>query len=216
MGRPSGFIGHWAGKGKWIVKPNKKKNVEGIKGTGEFQKRSVMIEVTSFCGWNMISDLVKNNDKDTSLLVLSLFKTGGRISEVLSLTTEQFEITDDWLFIHNLPVLKKRVKTFKTTHRDVAIVSSEQLNDMLLSQLPEEGKLFNFKYDKAYKMITQLEGNWFPHRFRAERARQLIRDYGFDALLLKQYFNMERIDTPLSYANPDFEAVKRQMLIRGK
>jgi hypothetical protein len=62
------------------------------------------------------------------------------------------------------------------------------------------------------KAPDEKHGPWFPHRFRAERARQLVRDYGFDALLLKQFFNMARIDTSLTYANPNFEAVKKAML----
>ena len=197
MGRTKGFTGYWA--------------------THTFHKRSVMDEVTFFCGWDVLSDLVENNlekNKDVSLLVLCLFKTGGRINEVLPLRREQFEETPEWLYIHNLPVLKKRSKTFRATHREVAIPIDEPLNDVLLSLLPAEGKLFNFKYGKAYKLITALEGNWFPHRFRAERARHLIRDYGFDALLLQQYFNMGRIDTALTYASPEFEAVKLKMLSR--
>jgi integrase len=160
----------------------------------------------------VLEHLVIDNE-DVSLLILCLFKTGGRIGEVLPLTRNQFETTDDFLYVHNMIVLKKRKTSTVATRREVAIPIGERLNDLFLSLLPTEGKLFDFKYGKAYKMICSLDdGSWFPHRFRAERARQLIRDYKFDALLLQQYFNMEEIDTPLTYARPDLEAVKLKML----
>lgn len=192
--------------------------------------RSVVNEVTRFCGFNELENLLVSIESDvkpsyiepTKLLVLCLFKSGGRISEVLSLNTRQFETTNDFLFIHNMPVLKKRSTRQIDVFRDVPILMTEELTDKLLSLLPNDGRLFDFKYNKAYKLIASLEqrpdekhGAWFPHRFRAERARQLIRDHGFDALLLKQFFNMSRIDTPLTYANPTFEAVKTKMLSRA-
>ena len=135
--------------------------------------------------------------KPTKLLVLCLFKSGGRINEVLSLNARQFETTNDFLFIYNMPVLKKRSTRQIDILRDVPILLAEELTDKSLSLLPNDGRLFHFQYNKAIKLLHHLEerpdekhGAWFPHRFRAQRARQLIRDYEFDALLLKQFFNM--------------------------
>jgi hypothetical protein len=178
--------------------------------------RSVEDSIKVFCGWPRLEKLVEEQDnKIVKLLILSLFKTGARCNEALTLYREQIEVTEARVKAIDMPVLKRHLKI--VPYRTVPIRLDERLTDQWVDLMPDEGKFFDFKYDKAYKIIRSLEtlegvkGPWWPHRFRAERARQLVKDYGFDALLLKQFFQMARIDTPLFYANPDLAAVEAKM-----
>ena len=103
--------------------------------------RSVVNEVTRFCGFNELENLLESCETDvkpsyikpTKLLVLCLFKSGGRINEVLTLNTRQFETTNDFLFIHNMPVLKKRSTRQIDVFRDVPIPMTEELTSSLIS-----------------------------------------------------------------------------------
>lgn len=174
-------------------------------------------EVKVFCGWPTLRKLSGNCDETSRLLVLSLFKTGGRISEVLTLNREQCDYVGNYFDVIDMPVHKRHLSYVPT--RTVPILISEPLTEEWISVLPEQGRFFKFKYAKAYKIVRELQrpldkphGPWYPHRFRAERARQLVRDYGFDALLLKQFFSMARIDTPIHYASPELAAVKSKMV----
>jgi|GEM_PF-5952337 len=179
--------------------------------------RSVDKLVFSFCGWDRLENLVQSQDnKVVKLLILSLFKTGARANEVLTLKGEQIVSKKGRLFVVNMPVLKRHLSTVPV--RTVPIPIEERLTRSWINLMPSEGKFFDFQYKKAYKIIHDLEskdgkkGPWWPHRFRAERARQLVEDYDFDALLLKQFFEMARIDTVLHYASPNLRAVEKAMM----
>jgi len=156
--------------------------------------RSVEKIIKVFCGWDTITDLVEPQEENVKLLILSLFKTGGRCSEILTLYREQIDVTETRVRVIDMPVLKRHLS--KTTYRTVPIRIDEALTKLWVDLMPNKGKFFDYKYDKAYKFIRNLDsvegkkGPWWPHRFRAERARQLVKDYSFDALLLKQFFNM--------------------------
>jgi len=176
-----------------------------------------MRDIKVFCGWSKLKNVFNTCSLDiTKLLFLTLFKTGGRCNEVLTVTREQCDIVDEYITVIDMPVLKRHLSYVPM--RTVPVILDEQLTTEWINLMPAEGKFFDFKYDKAYKLMRDLEkpktakhGPWYPHRFRAERARQLVRDYKFDALLLKQFFDMARLDTPIHYANPSLEAVKRAM-----
>ncbi len=178
--------------------------------------RSVERSIKTFCGWPKITDLVESQDnKIVKLLILSLFKTGARCSEALTLSKEQIEVTEARVRVIDMPVHKRHMSI--VPYRTVPCRVDERLTDEWLDLMPEQGKFFDFKYDKAYKLVRNLDslegtkGPWWPHRFRAERARQLVRDYNFDALLLRQFFEMSSMDTVLHYASPDLAAVEAKM-----
>lgn len=181
----------------------------------EYGHRNVFDEVYEFCGFKALATLLKECPKDeTKLLVLSLFKTGGRISEVLTLEGKQIRSDDRWVYVRRMPVLKRRAGEF----RDVVFPLDEPLTEDWVSLMPSNESFFQYKYDKYYKDICNLQkpegsthGPWFPHRFRAERARQLMKDYNFEVTHLQRFFNMARTDTPVEYVRPHIEDLKRLM-----
>jgi len=191
----------------------------------EYGHRSVKKIVKRFCGWKKLYRLYNDSPDDTSkLLWLSLFKTGGRISEVLTLEREQIEEKGDFILVLDMPVLKiwkkkGNVKVRQDVTRTVPIYRYEPLSEEWIELMPDEGKFFSFQYDKAYKIIRDLQkkpdekhGEWFPHRFRAERARQLVRDYGYDALELKTFFGWRRMAMPEHYAQPHLKQLEDRIL----
>jgi len=84
-------------------------------------------------------------------------------------------------------------------------------SDILPSRIRrnEEGLLFPFKYDWLYKHITRLFGGtkeerkknegWWPHRYRAERATQLVVEYDFDTYRLLRFFGWSSAEITLRY-----------------
>ena len=161
-------------------------------------------------------------------LVSSLFETGGRATKVLGLKEKQFTLPENYsrdskpsIHISNMIVLKKPKPTF----RQVAFPAIESLASPLIIYvkfvrdrsplLPdrvrrnENGLLFPYKYDWLYKHITRLFGGtkeerkqnqgWWPHRYRAERASQLVVEYDFDTYRLLRFFGWSSAEITLRY-----------------
>lgn len=169
----------------------------GHRSVGSFKK---------FCGWTRLKRSLRKLDYTTKFLVLSLFKTGGRCTETLTLNREQIDIMSSFLHVIDMPVYKRHLSYIPD--RTVTIYMNEDLTDEWISMFPTRGKFFDFKYDKAYKLIREIQrpeketkGPWFPHRYRAERARQLVRDYKYDQMLLKAFFGWARDSTAENYAD---------------
>jgi len=65
----------------------------------------------------------------------------------------------------------------------------------------KEGQLFDFKYGKLYKTVVGIDKDWFPHRFRGERASQLVTETGINPiLLLMKWFGWTSEKMPAHYA----------------
>jgi len=121
--------------------------------------------------------------RDRCLMAL-LFLTAGRISEVLSLTHEQFDFQADpnFVIIRNM-ILVKRLKTRKgkpvkhTTspiRDEVALPLSGPLskftvlvNEYVQSLTDPEAKLFNFGRRRAWQIVRHVTGKWC-HWFRSQ------------------------------------------------
>lgn len=169
-----------------------------------------------FCGWTRLRKSLRNIDSETKLLVLSLFKTGGRCTEVLTLNRDQVDIMSDFVHVIDMPVYKRHLDYVPT--RSVTIYIHEPLTEEWIDLLPQ-GEFFDYKYDKAYKLIRDIQkpenknhGEWFPHRYRAERARQLVRDYKYDFGLLNEFFGWAREATGKIYAYPGIQAQEDRIL----
>jgi integrase len=57
----------------------------------------------------------------------------------------------------------------------------------------KNAKLFNISYNRAYRIIKKagekIGEDFPPHRLRAERATQLVLEYGFDDHELTEWFH---------------------------
>lgn len=137
---------------------------------------------SSFVGWPTIDKLFESADNERlKLLVLVLFKTGGRISEVLSLTKSNFhfDYSKYSVVVSEMPVLKKyRMQRDKynrpikgsseriLTYREFPFPKSEKYSDVLEKMILERKhkNLFHnymsvkqlIRRQDAYKYVRKL------------------------------------------------------------
>jgi len=83
--------------------------------TRKYSRHSVEDDVEHFCGWQVLLSLIgKATSKTQKWLIAFCFATGGRISEVLQLRTEMFELVKDAkppiLIVKGMPLVKKYKK----------------------------------------------------------------------------------------------------------
>jgi len=181
---------------------------KGWWATHTFKKRSCRDVIKRFCGWNEIEKLYNNcRNKEQRLLVLTLIKTGGRISEVLRVTRDMFVVNPFFVNVYGMTVLKRG----KPWTRMFPIKRDEPFTEEFISEIPDSGAFFDFKYDKAYKIIVKLDSEWFPHRFRGERASQLVMEYHFDTFRLMKFFQWKKAETPTGYAMMDQKELEDAM-----
>lgn len=161
--------------------------------TGE-GKRTIKKDFYRFCGWGVLETTANNLSFLTRALFCTLFCTGGRATEVLSLKPEQFDLRDKLVMISRMKVLKRR----RDWDRTFPVRLSNPLVQPMLDRVKEtrEGeRIFPYKYHWLYQRIRDIEkpdganyGPWWPHRIRAERATQLVVDRGFNTHFLLQFF----------------------------
>lgn len=129
-------------------------------------------------------------------------------------------------YVVTLRVIKKRVRTLigtdPDTHkkvykseRDVTqlrvfpILEEERELPYLLDymdKLDPNDWLFPISYSKLYRMTNQIsDGEFFPHRFRFERASSLVRDYGYDTLKLLSFFRWVNVKEAALYAGQNVD-----------
>lgn len=172
---------------------------------------------SSFVGWPTIDKLIETAQSDRlKLLVLVLFKTGGRISEVLSLTKSNFhfDYSKYSVVVSEMPVLKKfRMKYTKAgerikgssekvlTYREFPFPKTEKYSDILEKMILERKhkNLFHnymsvnqlIRRQDAYKYMRKLGEESgiriHNHWFRSMRVGQLREDYGLHGLPLNEW-----------------------------
>ncbi len=196
-----------------------------ILGTGwwathKFSKRSVM-DVSHFCGWAELRRLIEKCETDIErALVATLFLTGSRATEILTLTCKQFTERTKSILIEGVTVLKQ--KEAANSYRQVLIWKTDQ-NQFLVEHMMKwvehigEGKLFWFKYDKLYKIIINIDKTWYPHRFRAERASQLATKTGIKTiLLLMKWFGWTSEKMPAHYAKMSIDTLEDAFIVHER
>lgn len=152
---------------------------------GEYYKRSCNKDLHRFCGWNTLLKVINTVDERTANLFMTLFLTGGRISEVLMMNKDSFEIGEEFIDVTGMRVLKKYnliqqnfdfekdllpspwykykaiyVSKLRREYRNFPIKRSEPLTprfEKFLDTLTEKEKLFPFKYGTGYRLITNIQ-----------------------------------------------------------
>ena len=202
----------------------------------EYHRRSIKKDFLSFCGWDVLLELVEDLDPLPRALVAFLFETGGRASEILTLKHNQIDTQDpEILMVRRMKVLKHRKdmdRTFPIWRQDPLVAPMLEY----INQRPRDSPIFPFSYSKLYKIIRDLQkplfeqkqgvklgergegvvkhGPWYPHRFRAERASQLVVEKNFSVFELMKWFGWTRSDTPTFYVGLN-EKVMRNKIIGG-
>ncbi len=171
-----------------------------------------------FCGWDTITKLHKaaKNTRDAFLL-LTLLKTGGRISEVLNtrwqgqeLPTFDFKPSPNSIIVNYMPLGKRKLKDAQGKNifdvRDsFPVLFDEPLSGVWVEYLTKgrdkKGFLFpSYESSRApplsrvhaWTIISDLgkslDIRLSNHFFRGMRASQLVEDYDFDDRALDQFF----------------------------
>ena len=221
----------------------------GYWATHEFHRRSCIdLERKSFCGWNVLVDLIKACDDPArynpadyfhlkerdKALIAALFLTGGRCSEVIRLRKKMFNITDGWVEVRHMPVLKhfRKIKDAngetvetkrKQTTREFAFRRQEPLAEILVNwiDLNTQDYLFpsnhlghkHLSYTRTYQIVTEICNrtgfDGWPHRLRSERASQLASEYGFKLQTIMDFFGWKSISVAKEYVHSSLEDMKK-------
>ncbi len=181
----------------------------------EYHRRSCL-NINYFCGWKVLSGMV--NRCDTMIekgLIATLFETGGRANEVLSLKGGQFHDKGDHILITGMVVLKQRNPV--RAKRNVPMPKGESLVAPMMEWVREsgEGLLFPYKYDWLYRRVTEINEDWWPHRFRGERASQLAIEKDLTVPELMKFFGWSKEETPTRYVKMSVKELVEKMS-RGK
>jgi integrase len=168
--------------------------------------------------------------RDRALMAL-LFLTAGRISEVLSLTREQFDVEAyrNFIVIRNM-ILVKRLKTRKgkpVRHRTAPIRDEVPLQlkgplgkftrlvqDYLeLIDEPKE-KLFKFKRHRAWQIVNHVTGQWC-HWFRSQ-AESYYGKYVFSTpFALRDFVGVSDIESLGPYVKTQWKDYREKLLGRS-
>jgi len=190
-------------------------------------KRSVQ-EIQSFCGWDYLESIVNaaSNPRDAAL-VAALFETGGRVSEVLALEGRMFKDMDGYVVIEGMPILKQYdvlakyqeggrnrwLTRRRKVYRTIPLPKSERLVPPLVEYVRwvGRGRLFPFGRQHAHRIVTRIDPKVHPHWFRAQRATQLVVEYGFDVVHLQQFFGWQKPESAIHYTRLGWKGLARMM-----
>jgi len=165
--------------------------------------------------------------RDKALMSL-LFLTAGRISEVLSLTKEQFDMEADrnFVIIRNM-ILVKRLKTRKgkpVRHKTSPIRDEVPLPlrgplskftrlvlDYLLLVDDPKAKLLKFGRHRAWQIVNYITGEWC-HWFRSQ-AESYYGKYVFNTpFALRDFVGVTNIESLGPYVKTQWRDYERELL----
>ena len=188
------------------------------------KEHSVKRDVRGFCGWPKLLEIVKRAERKSPktypkgflpALIAALFETGGRVSEVLQLRPENFDLdsSPDFIVIKDMPLVKRKKKS-AITSRTFPIKRSDPLCQVLVNWVNKcapKKPLFLVSRSKVFVMVRSLGEDLYPHWFRAQRASQLALEHGLDASDLTEFFAWEHWPTALMYARRGYKGLMERM-----
>lgn len=167
--------------------------------------------IPRFCGWAEIMSFINNAPSNhLGNLGAYLFATGSRISEAKTIRPSNFSyetIDGAEYLIGALNVLKKRKNASPTERiRIVPLPLTEPTTNVLIKQFERVDKdeiLFPYSRNWYWILVNKYRPEWWLHRFRSERASQLVSEYGYDTIPLVKFFNWSNPSEAMTYARLD-------------
>ena len=180
-------------------------------------------------------------DEDRSLLYFT-YLTGARVSEVLAVTTADFETATDGVAEQirvRLNTCKRRDLTHGMPYRNLPLKSNSEIEQKMLALILKHKRVvehFGFKklYDMhrttawsklgALKFVTHavefnplrvtddVEFHLFPHFLRHCRATDLVAEYGFGPFELQYFMGWSSAEPAKVYVNLDWRNSSRLLL----
>ena len=190
-------------------------------------------ELGGFCGWDKIESILGSLNASCLPVFVGMFSFGCRAGELRHIMKDQVHLdySKDQVEIRNAYVSKWRNNNGSRTFHLNKSESVYPYLEEIVSSTPDGSPVFPFTYNQIYYRVAQVEapefkkpngstrtdwskhkGSWWPHRIRAERACQLIRDYGFTTYALKRWFGWRTDQMPGFYGELTNEDVARMML----
>lgn len=198
---------------------------KGHWATHKYSRGSVQRDVKQFCGWEFLQKIIQecNNTKYYRMtdslrkrdmaLVATLFETGGRISEVLALDKDNFQILPERVLVTDMIVVKNKVPTSRGTF---SIKRFEPLCPIMVDWIKQSNSpLFSITPTRAWQIVNDLGKRLgihiYDHWFRAQRASQLASEYDFTLHELLEWFTWKDLRTALRYARLSWRKLDRKM-----
>ena len=205
----------------------------------ERKETRITRDVRTFVGWGYIRKIVKLCSFPE--LVMAIFLTGGRATEVLELLKGHFAEFDTHYDVVGMPVFKRfdiirkyidpegqrRWDTeLRMERRTFPILKTTPFSTELWEYTQScEDKLFDFpgykdQYWQVYTRIHQIEApenpyapkTLYPHWLRGQRAAQLRIEYGLDIDQLMKFFGWKSFKTAQHYAGMSSRDLVKAMM----
>ncbi|MFH2109956.1 MAG: site-specific integrase [Candidatus Bathyarchaeota archaeon] len=206
----------------------------------DYTRRSVLRDIEGFIGWGALTDLVESAESELEKAFLSTaFLTGGRVSEVLGLTRDMFDVDREGgvAVVRNMPRLKvfKKIgelpdgswetESLDAVRRPFPLIIQEPLMPYLLGWLERAGSGYLFPSPRrlgrplsrawGYKTVVRVGEraglDIWPHWLRSQRASQLAADYNLQVLDLVDYFTWQKADMALHYSRRGWAGLLARM-----
>ena len=191
-------------------------------------KRSVRDDPNRFPGWDRLKALYeKAPTQEHKIIFASLFLTGARVSEAITIWRDQVAYNEDSLYFYGLPVLKKgkdnpatRNAMLPRTDQNVLIppfikyLESCETKYLLPARSRFVGEVVKDKHTSrftVYRKLQAIDESLFPHLLRAWCAGYLVEEHGFNAFDLQPWFNWTSVDTPSWYASTREKALEEKL-----
>jgi len=204
-----------------------------------YERRSVLRDVEGFVGWGTLMGLVESAGSELEKAFLcTAFLTGGRVSEVLSLTGDMFDVDreEGVVVVRGMPLLKKYKKIGEhpgggwetvpvdAVRRPFPVLLCEPLAPIMVEWVKRANHLL-FPSPRrlgrplsrawGYKVVTRAGEraglSVWPHWFRSQRASQLAADYNFQVLDLVDYFSWDKMDMAVHYSRRGWAGLLARM-----
>lgn len=138
-------------------------------------------------------------------MLITLFETGCRSSELIQLRREHFIWNDEAIFAKRILVLKRKRQVYRDFYikRDKKNPLAEDFVDFLTESRGEF--LFPGRQNghtsriTLYRRISEVSPELWPHFLRSQKARFLTKIRGFNVIRLTEFFNWKSSDTALWY-----------------
>jgi len=188
-------------------------------------RRSVMKDSEKgFLGWKWIEDQLNKFYGEKRLrnraLFLTIFKTGGRITEVLSLKRSNFTQDQDYIIVKDM--MKEKDKDTQT-YQPIKIPKAEPLNKEWIKYINTIKYIDDYlfpsskKNDKplsrirAYQIITKI--GTYPHFLRSQRSSMEIRYYKIHPSLIQDLRQWKTPDMVKYYASAESRRTAQEQML---
>ena len=204
-----------------------------------YERRSVLRDSEGFIGWSTLMSLVESAESDLEKTFLSTtFLTGGRVSEVLSLTRDMFDVDreEGVVVVRGMSLLKKFKKIGElpgggwetlpvdAVRRPFPVLLCEPLAPIMVDWTERSTHLLfpsprrlgrSLSRAWGYKTVVRVGEraglSIWPHWFRSQRASQLAADYNLQVLDLVDYFSWDKMDMAVHYSRRGWAGLLARM-----